>query len=264
MSFIYIDRENPFAVESAHVEGDRERMNTWLLRMFIPLLLALVFLLVPFSPAGPSRASSRHLIVIDPAHGGSDGGVKLSEKLQEKEVTLLLAGMLQRELQKSGSIDVRLTREGDKDISFASRTKIAEASHPDIFIGLHVNAGFGKHSSGYELYFPGFNLPLSSAPRPAGKNESAEILTDMTKNRYLNSSVRLAQSIQRSLERVFPRKGRGLRDAPVVILDDLPVPAVVIEIGFATNTDDRKKITDSNTQRVLARALANGIKDYFR
>jgi N-acetylmuramoyl-L-alanine amidase len=232
--------------------------------MFIPLLLVLGLLPVPFSHADPSRTSSKHIIVIDPAHGGSDGGVRLSEKLQEKEVTLLLAGMLQRELQKSDSIEVRLTREGDKDISLSSRTKIAQASHPDIFIGIHVNAGFGKYSSGYELYFPGFNLPPSSASSPAEKNESTEILMDMTKNRYLNSSVRLAQSIQRSLERVFPRKGRGLRDAPVVILDDLPVSAVVVEIGFATNADDRKKITDGNTQKALARALGNGIKDYFR
>ncbi len=238
-------------------------MKALLRSIVILLVLVLSLVPVPASAARPSGSGAKHLVIIDPAHGGNDAGVRLSEKLQEKTVTLLLADMVQRELQKSDTLEVRLTRGGDKDVSLTSRMKTAQAPHSALFIGLHVNAGFGKQSSGYELYFPGFDQP-SSGPAPSEKNESAEILRDMTKNQYLNSSVRLAQGIQRNLERVFPRKGRGLRDAPVVILDDLQIPAVVVEIGFATNAEDRKKIADAGTQKAVARALANGIKDFFR
>jgi len=55
------------------------------------------------------------------------------------------------------------------------------------------------------------------------------------------------------MENVFPRKGRGLRDAPMPILGDLSIPAVVLEVGFATNTDDRKKILNEKRNRPLHR-----------
>jgi N-acetylmuramoyl-L-alanine amidase len=95
------------------------------------------------------------------------------------------------------------------------------------------------------------------------QNGSKAILKDMAQNKYLNDSVRLAQMIQRNMENVFPRKGRGLRDAPMPILGDLSIPAVVLEVGFATNTDDRKKILNEKTQQAIAQALAKGIRDYF-
>ena len=242
--------------------GHEHMMNKWFPGAFIACLLIVILTTAPYAYASPSRVSLKQVLVIDPAHGGRDAGVRISEKLQEKNVTLAIATALRRELEKSENLTVRLTRDTDRDLSPADRVKLVRDWHPDVFIGIHVNAGFGKGASGYELYFPGFNLPAS--PASAAKSESQEILQDMTKNKYLNSSVRLAQGIQRQMERVFPRKGRGLRDAPVVILDDLTIPAVVVEIGFATNTADREKITDLNTQKAIVKALGNGIKEYFR
>jgi N-acetylmuramoyl-L-alanine amidase len=86
----------------------------------------------------------------------------------------------------------------------------------------------------------------------------------MARNTALNDSVRLAQRIQFALEKVFPRKGRGLRDAPSPLLDGLIIPGLVVEIGFATDPDDRKRLTDEQTQRAVARALVTGLRDYFR
>jgi N-acetylmuramoyl-L-alanine amidase len=136
--------------------------------------------------------------------------------------------------------------------------KIVKATSGEVlFISLHVNAGFGNKATGYEIFFPGFKTPATD------QNESKAILKDMEQNKYLNDSVRLAQMIQRNMENVFPRKGRGLRDAPMPILGDLSIPAVVLEVGFATNTDDRKKILNEKTQQAIAQALAKGIRDYF-
>ena len=82
-------------------------------------------------------------------------------------------------------------------------------------------------------------------------------------NKSLNDSVRFAQVIQRNMEHVFPRKGRGLRDAPMPILSDLTMTAAVLEMGFATNMDDRKKIMDEKTQQAIAQALSKSIRDFF-
>jgi N-acetylmuramoyl-L-alanine amidase len=83
------------------------------------------------------------------------------------------------------------------------------------------------------------------------------------KNKYLNDSIRLAQIIQKNLDALFPRKGRGLREADLPIIEDLFVPALVVEMGFASNPEDKKKLLSPNTQTEIAQALAKSIKSYF-
>ena len=213
-------------------------------------------ILVPILMVQATQA--KRLVIIDAAHGGADAGVMVTDKIQEKEITLILAQLLQKELAKSPDIQTQLTRTSDKTISNAERMKMVKAASGEVlFISLHVNAGFGNKATGYEIFFPGFKTPATD------QNESKAILKDMEQNKYLNDSVRLAQMIQRNMENVFPRKGRGLRDAPMPILGDLSIPAVVLEVGFATNTDDRKKILNEKTQQAIAQALAKGIRDYF-
>ena len=219
-------------------------------------LLMFILILVPILIVQATQA--KRLVIIDAAHGGADAGVMVTDKIQEKEVTLILAQLLQKELAKSPDIQTQLTRTSDKTISNAERMKMVKAASGEVlFISLHVNAGFGNKATGYEIFFPGFKTPATD------QNESKAILKDMEQNKYLNDSVRLAQMIQRNMENVFPRKGRGLRDAPIPILGDLSIPAVVLEVGFATNTDDRKKILNEKTQQAIAQALAKGIRDYF-
>ena len=86
----------------------------------------------------------------------------------------------------------------------------------------------------------------------------------MAKNKHLNDSVRLAQQIQAGLDKVFPRKGRGLRDAPSPLLDGLNVPGLVVELGFATNPEERKRLVEEETQLAVARALLKGLQGYFQ
>ena len=232
-------------------------MNKRITKTITCLSLLIFFLiLVPILMVQATQA--KRLVIIDAAHGGADAGVMVTDKIQEKEITLILAQLLQKELAKSPDIQTQLTRTSDKTISNAERMKIVKAASGEVlFISLHVNAGFGNKATGYEIFFPGFKTPATD------QNESKAILKDMEQNKYLNDSVRLAQMIQRNMENVFPRKGRGLRDAPMPILGDLSIPAVVLEVGFATNTDDRKKILNEKTQQAIAQALAKGIRDYF-
>jgi N-acetylmuramoyl-L-alanine amidase len=84
----------------------------------------------------------------------------------------------------------------------------------------------------------------------------------MAKNRNLNDAVRLAHRLQASLDPLFPRKGRGLRDAPNALLDGLAVPGVILEIGFATHPADRKSLLDEEIQRAVAKAVMKGLRDY--
>jgi N-acetylmuramoyl-L-alanine amidase len=203
-----------------------------------------------YSQTSPARAT----VVLDPAHGGTDPGVKISEKVQEKELTLKIALLVQKELVKAG-VQVVLTRDQDKEVPVAERIKTIERTQPRLLVSLHVNGGFFKTAKGFEVYFPGFKAAK------AGKEDSAAIIGDMKKNKHLNESVRLAQNIQKQLESVFPKENRGLREAPVQLLEAMAAPGVVVEIGFGGNAENRKKLLDEKYQQDIARALSKGIRD---
>jgi N-acetylmuramoyl-L-alanine amidase len=219
----------------------------------------LVLLVAVFIPAerGTAAEQKRYTVLIDPAHGGDDLGV-VSDRMREKDLTLKLALLIRREGGKIPNLRIELTRSTDLKMTTAERIKAAGKLKPDCLVSLHINAGFGKKAAGYEVYFPGFR------PVASGGGDSAAILNDMVKNKYLNDAVRLAQKLQAGLDPVFPRKGRGLRDAPNALLDGLAIPGVVVELGFASHPEDRKALLDEKIQTAMARALVKGLQDYFQ
>jgi len=220
-------------------------------------LIVLILIIFPYSEAVAQRPQGKHVVIIDAAHGGTDFGVQLTSKEHEKNVTLAIALLIKKELDKSGNIQANLTRTADIDVSLSERKNVISAARSEIFVSIHVNAGFSKNSTGYELYFPGFKSTKED------KSDSKAIIRDMTRNKYLNESVKLARLIEKNMGGVFPRKSRDLRNAPITVLEGISIPAVVLEIGFATNTDDRKKMLEENTQSAIAHALSQSIKDFF-
>jgi N-acetylmuramoyl-L-alanine amidase len=223
--------------------------------VFLAVLLAVPLCLpLPARAQGPAGA---YAAAVDAGHGGADPGVRLADGVNEKDVTLAIALSVQKELAAERNIRAVLTRNGDRTMSAQERIATAREAKADVLISIHVNAGFGKEASGFEMYFPGFE-----ARSPAAGGEG-EILQGMARNRSLNNSVRLAQAVERNLEAVFPRKGRKLREAPVPVLQGLGFPGIVVEIGFATNPDDSRKLADETVRKAVGRALAGAIRQYF-
>jgi len=221
------------------------------------LIVLAIFLSSLIHPTGAVAVQQgTHLVLIDPAHGGEDEGV-ISDKLLEKDLTLHIALLIQQEAQNKPGFQLQLTRSTDRKMTVAERVEAARSTKADCMISLHVNAGFGKKSTGYEVYFPGFQREV------AGDKDSSPIIKDMVRNKSMNDSVRLAQQIQYGLEKVLPRKGRGLRDAPSPLLDGLTIPSLVIEIGFASHPDDRKKLTEPEIQKAIANAVVKSLQNYF-
>lgn len=230
-------------------------MNGWVLKYGIFTLIMLITGMIPMAGFGVQRQNT-YVILLDPAHGGAETGV-MTDKLREKDLTLNIALLLRDEGKKIPDFQFRLIRSADRSLSIAERIAIAGTAKADCILSIHVNSGFGKKATGYEVYFPGFQQPVASG-------DQTTILRDMARNKTLNDSVRLAQAMQAGLETVFPRKGRGLRDAPHPLLESANIPGVVVEIAFATHPDDRKKMTEPETQQAIARALLKGLQDYFR
>lgn len=201
--------------------------------------------------------TAKHLVIIDPSHGGNDTGVIGVDDVAEKDITLALSLALQKELVKEGHIEVVLTRNTDKSLSVEERKKMIAKLNPSMVLSLHANAGFGKTSSGYELYYPGFNQEESVSK--TGKPDNVK----NPSRKHLNDTVKLARLLQRNLDALFPRKNRGLREAGVPLAEGLSVPVLIVELGFVTNPDEKKKLTSVKTQTDIARALARSIKAFF-
>jgi N-acetylmuramoyl-L-alanine amidase len=230
-------------------------MNTRVSKLI--LIVLSVWVIFPLSAATAEGSGGQHAILIDPAHGGADKGVTLSKNVHEKAITLAIAKEIKNYFTKTKTIKIYLTRTTDKDLSTSERTQSVTRLRADLFISLHINAGFGKGASGYEVYFPGFAKSASS------KGNSKEIVSDMVRNEYLNDSVRFAHIVMKNIEKIFPRKNRGLRYAPIPILEGLTIPAVVIELGFATNIQERKKMVNKKVQKSIATAIGKSIKEYL-
>jgi len=222
------------------------------MKRFVVIWFVAISVLFALSPAGAQ--TPKRIVLIDPGHGGSDMGVKIGEKATEKDLTLSIA-LLTKKALAGGGVDVLLTRTTDVALSAADRAKAAGTAHPDLVLSLHVNAGFSKKASGFEVWFPGFQSAVSNG------GDSKAILKDMAKNKYLNESVRLARAIEKNLSAVFPKENRGLREAPIPLMEGLTVPAVVVELGFATNPENLRKLLDEGTQQAIAAALARSIRE---
>jgi len=101
------------------------------------------------------------LIVIDPAHGGQDKVIALTDKVAEKDITLAVALALRKELAKENNLEVVLTVIQIKRLVWTDRKiKYCEDQTGLCFKLSILNAGFGKSASGFELIARDFSRNL--------------------------------------------------------------------------------------------------------
>jgi N-acetylmuramoyl-L-alanine amidase len=228
----------------------------------------------------------RHVVALDPGHGGPDVGMvgPLGRRpfLYEKDVTLAMARGVAEELARRG-IGVVLTRTRDTLIALEDRGRIARANGADLFVSIHVNAANRQWrdaagARGFETYFLSEAKTEDARRVAAMENESMRfepghgatrddpmqfILNDLRQNEHLRESSKLAAVVERELGRVHPSEERGVKQAGFAVLATAYMPAVLIEIGFGSNYDEAKYLTGSSGQRRLARGIAQGIASYL-
>ena len=191
----------------------------------------------PKPPAGP-----RFLVLIDPAHGGSEIGAAISPTLPEKDVVLALARRVQHELSNRG-ISAGLLRNSDIAISLDQRAISANAVRPALYIAIHAaNSGRGVH------VFTSLLDPETLTSRDFLPWESAQ-------SAYLDLSGSVAGSIAAELEtRKLPNASLT---APLRPMNNIAGPAVAIEI--ASPSENVADISDAAYQEQVAQAIAAGI-----
>lgn len=230
------------------------------------------------APARPAaRRGERPLIVIDAGHGGRDPGA-LGAHARESQITLAAALTLKAELERTGRYRVRLTRETDVYVGLERRVQIARAADADLFISLHADAGADPAVRGASVYtlseqgagrarreFTGRNDWHRELHLPGRDPSVDRILLDMTQRDTQNRSAKFARTLIGEIEgSQHPLLRRSHRDAGLAVLLAPDVPAVLLEMGFITNPEDERALTDERYRRRLMRAVVSGIDIYFR
>lgn len=229
-------------------------MHHW--KKIIVLLGLLIFAYAGFTAGESDAAEKRKVILIDAADISGDWAGMIKDKSAAVDITLAVALYMKEEMGKDREFNVILTREKDRDIDLQEKMKLIEKNKPDFLISLHVNRGFGKASSGFEIYYPDYLTDV------AGQDKKSERF--QLRNRAQADSLKMARIIQENLNRLFPRKSRGIRKAASSINYEWVVPSVGVAMGFVTNDEDRKKLLSEKAQREVAQALVKSVKVFYR
>ncbi|MFZ5516665.1 MAG: N-acetylmuramoyl-L-alanine amidase [Candidatus Zhuqueibacterota bacterium] len=209
-------------------------------------------------------------IIIDPGHGGKDPGAVSPTGVQEKDITLHIAKQLAALLKQDKHVAVHLTRESDVYLPLEERTAFANQKHGDLFISIHANAHQFSDRNGIETYYLSLAKDEEARRVAAFENTTAHIsfsqlestLSDILKNCKTEESREFAELIQYHLIAGTNQNNRGVRQAGFVVLIGAEMPAILVEVGFLTNSMDEQLLTSESYCQSVARALHNGIEHY--
>ena len=218
----------------------------------------------------PGGAPGIQLIVVDAGHGGSETGAKGPSGLLEKDVTLDMAKRIQAGLASRLGVRVILTRETDKQVSLDDRTALANHERADLFLSIHVNASPATKASGAETYFLSYQATDDEARAAAalenktigvdpGSQALGMVLWDLAQSQYLAESSKLAEAIQENLNELLRIESRGVKQAPFKVLMGATMPAVLVEIGFITNSEEEARLKDSSYREKIAQAIIDSV-----
>ncbi|MEC2073909.1 N-acetylmuramoyl-L-alanine amidase CwlD [Alkalihalophilus marmarensis] len=192
---------------------------------------------------------SGKIIVVDPGHGGIDGGAVSKQGLLEKEVTLAISEHLRDYLQEAGAL-VLMTREEDRDLAgegtkkirhrkiedLKRRVEIVNESDADLFVTIHLNAIPSPKWSGAQTFYH----------RAIPENEGlAKFVQDQIRTNLENT-----ERIAKPIDNIF-------------LLKKAEIPGVLVEAGFLSHPTEASMLQTEAYQDKVAASIYQGIMRYY-
>ena len=183
----------------------------------------------------------RYTIVIDPGHGGWDGGsVGTATGVTEAELNLKVSKILKKYLENYG-FNVILTRTSDISLGknkiedMEKRKRIIEKYNPTMVISIHMNSFTDPSECGTQAYF-----------------EKGD-----------NNSKLLADSIQSQMNVILPNAREFANHGEYYILECSDIPTTIVECGFLSNPNDEALLNTDEYRDKLAYSIYSGIIKYL-
>lgn len=225
-----------------------------------------------------NSSNNKHIIVIDPGHGGKDPGCIGRGGTKEKTVVLSVAKKLKKSLDAAG-YKTFLTRSSDSFLKLADRAEFAEKKKADLFISLHANANPSRNVKGFSVYTLSEKASDEEAQKLAESENAADkidvsgfeqfskdirvALSSLQQHAVAELSEEYANSCARSLNRasIEQQKGPAVRHAPFAVLRST-VPGALIELGHLSNKTEENLLKSDSHQNKLVAAIVKSINSY--
>nr|WP_295106627.1 N-acetylmuramoyl-L-alanine amidase [uncultured Caulobacter sp.] len=231
-----------------------------------------VFQLAPADPGGAwrivldLRVQPRLRVVLDPGHGGEDVGA-LGLISCEKDVTLAAALALRDSLMAGGRYEVALTRSDDRFVPLGQRRDAAQGA--DLFLSLHADASSDpavRGASAYSISDAGVQRALARSTERWASTDPAtsSLLADLGQRGVRNRSAAFAERLLTIIgQSEAPLLRRSHREAGFVVLMGLTAPAVLLEMGFMTNSEDEGRLNDPLRRSRLASCVREAVDTHL-
>lgn len=271
-------------------KGIANRLNIVSLVRIIKLVCLLVAITLLNSVSFAQNGGEKKFTVcIDAGHGGKQGGTQ-GKYTSEKELTLKVALALGRILEDNlPEVAVHYTRKTDVTLGLRERAKVANDNNADLFISIHANSlptntpDSRKQSIyGTETYVLGLHKTQESLEVAMRENSvilleenyqekyqgfdpnspESYILFSLTQSANHESSIRFAGLVENQFDKRAGRRSRGVKQAGFQVLWETAMPAVLVEIGYLSNTKEEKELNDPLVQEYIASAIFRAIRDY--
>jgi len=216
------------------------------------------------------------VLAIDPGHGGEHVGAVGPCGAREKEIALAVSRELSSLLNASGRVRTILTRDDDQTLELEDRYRIANEAGAVMFLSIHANASPNADARGVETYFLSSRASNRRIRNLADRENLGAKLTDTRDDNVLamildglllnaahSGSQRFALRVQDSMSASVNTRGRGVLQAPFIVLLGAQMPAVLVEIGFVSNPDECLQLTQQKYQRTIARTLAAAVLEHL-
>jgi len=247
----------------------------------LSVVTTLPFLLI-FITANAQQANSVELrtVVIDAGHGGHDPGTMSADrKIKESAINLEVALAVGKRIEaRYPDVKVIYTRKTNVFVPLAERADIANKNHADLFISIHVNSVRKNTSvSGTEIFVMGTdksesNMEVCKAENSVilleddysttyqgfdPNNAESYIFFNLMQSAHFEQSIAMASHVHQSLKKGPVTKSRGVKQAPLMVLWRTTMPSVLIEIGFLSNSSDRKILSSKTKREEISEGIFN-------
>jgi N-acetylmuramoyl-L-alanine amidase len=225
---------------------------------------------------GPiSAPGHRFTVVIDPGHGGVDGGAESSAGTVEKDVTLAFAKELRDRLAAVGKYDVYMTRDNDVYLALDERVRIARQHEADLLISIHADTIAVKGLRGATVYTLSDKASDPEAQALADREnlsdqfagmkieddnkEVTDILIDLIRRETHSFSMSFAHTLVGQLSTSVGLINNPQRSAGFRVLKAPDVPSVLVELGYLSNVKDEAQLLNADWRGKAAQSITNAV-----
>lgn len=210
---------------------------------YVGISIFVIMFIVLHNNINHGEEKKDYLVYIDAGHGGFDPGT-VYEDIKEKDLNLKIANRLFMKLYDS-VVSVKLIRNGDYDLStdpdnkkrsdIRKRVSLINESNADLLVSIHMNYFTDSYYFGAQTFYTNVN---------SDSKKVAEIFQENFRNKT---------DTQRQIKTIDN----------IFLLDNVKIPAVLIEVGFLSNQKERNLLLTDDYQNLVADVMYLSILSYF-